>query len=182
MAPAGGLTLLYMAQQLYGSGNTILNKSIATPMIPVMAEKAHARDWQAFRHILFKRLLLMGGLTVLGFLVVLIFGKPLLTPLFGHKHFDAQNISTLWWLLVALGGLWVGGGMGTITSSTYYAKGDTRTPTKIGIWTYTTYVPLKILAFYLFKLGGLAVSISIYYLVNLILQIYFLKTLPYEDQ
>jgi hypothetical protein len=34
----------------------------------------------------------------------------------------------------------------------------------------------------LFKLTGLAVSISIYYVVNLILQIYFLKTLTYENQ
>ena len=182
MAPAGGLTLLHMAQQLYGSGNAILNKSIATPMVPTLSNKAHTGDWQNFRHIYLKRLFAMAVATGLGFLIILIFGHSLLTLLFGHKRFDTQNVATLWWLLIALGGLWVGGGMGTITSSTYYAKGDTRTPTKIGIWTYTAYVPIKILAFYLFKLGGLAISISIYYVVNLILQIYFLKRLPHENQ
>jgi peptidoglycan biosynthesis protein MviN/MurJ (putative lipid II flippase) len=182
MAPAGGLTLLHMAQQLYGSGNAILNKSIVTPMVPTLANKAHVGDWPAFRHIYLKRLFAMAGATGLAFFVILTIGKPLLTLLFGHKHFDAQNISILWCLLIALGGLWVGGGMGSITSSAYYAKGDTRTPTKIGIWTYTAYVPLKILAFYLFKLGGLAVSISIFSVVNFILQMYFLKTLPYENE
>jgi len=181
MAPAGGLTLLYMAQQLYGSGNTILNKSIATPMIPVMAEKAHARDWQAFRHIFLKRLLLMGGLTGLGFLVVLIFGKPLLTVLFGHKRFGTENVATLWWLLVALVGAWIGGGMGAITSTTFYAKGDTRTPTKLGIWIYTLYVPLKVVSFILFKLMGLAISTSLFYMANFILQLYFLNNLSHES-
>ncbi len=182
MAPAGGLTLLHMAQQLYGSGNAILNKSIVTPMVPTLSNKAHTGDWENFRHIYLKRLFAMAVATGLGFLIILVFGQSLLTRLFGHKRFDIQNIATLWWLLIALGGLWVGGGMGSITSSTYYAKGDTRTPTRIGIWTYTSYVPLKILAFYLFKLGGLAVSISIFSVVNFILQMYFLKTLSNENE
>jgi putative peptidoglycan lipid II flippase len=182
MAPAGGLTLLHMAQQLYGCGNAILNKSIATPMVPTLSNKAHAGEWRTFRHIYFKRLFAMASATGLVFLGILIFGKPLLALLFGHKRFDTENVVTLWWLLIALGGLWVGGGVGTITSSTYYAKGDTRTPTKVGIWTYTAYVPIKILAFYLFKLAGLAVSISIFNVVNFILQMYFLKTLPYENE
>lgn len=181
MAPSGGLTLLYMAQQLYGSGNTILNKSIATPMIPVMAQKAHARDWQNFRYIFLKRLLVMGGLTGLGFLVVLTFGKPLLTALFGHKRFGSENVATLWWLLIALVGVWMGGGMGAITSTTFYAKGDTRTPTKLGIWTYTLYVPLKVGSFILFKLMGLAISTSLFYMVNFILQLYFLRNLSHEE-
>ena len=182
MVPAGGLTLLHMAQQLYGSGSAILNKSITIPMVPMLANKAHAGDWRSFRHICFRRLFAMAGVTGLIFFVILIFGEPLLTLLFGHKRFGSESVVTLWWLLVALGGLWVGGGMGTITSSTYYAKGDTHTPTKVGIWTYTAYVPFKILAFYLFKLGGLAVSISIFNVVNFILQMYFLKRLPYENK
>jgi peptidoglycan biosynthesis protein MviN/MurJ (putative lipid II flippase) len=175
MAPAGGLTLLYMAQQLWGSGNTILNKSVATPMIPVLAQKAHARDWQNFWYIFLKRLLVIGGLTGLGFLVVLTFGKPLLTVLFGHKRFGTENVATLWWLLIALVGVWIGGGMGAITSTAFYAKGDTRTPTKLGILTYTAFVPLKILSFLLFGLMGLAISTSVYYTANLVLQLYFLK-------
>ena len=181
MAPVGGLTLLYMAQQLYGSGNSILNKSIVTPMTPVLAQKAHAGNWRTFRYIFFKRLLVMGGLTGLGFLVVLIFGRPLLTVLFGHKRFGTENVATLWWLLVALVGVWIGGGMGAITSTTFYAKGDTRTPTTLGIWTYTIYLPLKVASFILFKLTGLAISTSLFYMVNFILQLYFLRNLPHEE-
>jgi putative peptidoglycan lipid II flippase len=181
MAPSGGLTLLYLAQQVYGSGNTILNKSIVTPMTPVLAQKAQARDWQNFRSIFLKRLLVMGGLTGLGFLVVLIFGRPLLTVLFGHKRFGSENVATLWWLLIALVGVWMGGGMGAITSTTFYAKGDTRTPTKLGIWTYTLYVPLKVGSFILFKLMGLAISTSLFYMVNFILQLYFLRNLSDEE-
>jgi putative peptidoglycan lipid II flippase len=181
MVPAGGLTLLYMAQQLYGSGSAILNKSIVTPMVPTLSNKAHTGDWQNFRHIYLKRLFAMVVATGLGFLIILIFGQSLLTLLFGHKRFDTQNVATLWWLLIALGGLWVGGGMGTITSSTYYAKGDTRTPTRLGIWTYTIYLPLKVASFILFKLTGLAISTSLFYMVNFILQLYFLRNLSHEE-
>jgi len=181
MAPAGGLTLLHMAQQLYGSGNAILNKSIVTPMVPTLSNKAHTGDWQNFRHIYLKRLFAMAVATGLGFLIILIFGQSLLTLLFGHKRFDTQNVATLWWLLIALGGLWVGGGMGTITSSTFYAKGDTRTPTRLGIWTYTIYLPLKVASFILFKLTGLAISTSLFYMVNFILQLYFLRNLSHEE-
>lgn len=178
MAPAGGLTLLYMAQQLYGAGNTILGKSIVTPMIPIMSQKAHVSDWEGFRFIFLRRLFVMLVLTSLGFLVVLIFGKPLLTLLFGYKNFNIENVRTLWWLLLALAGVWMGGAMGSITSTTYYSKGDTRTPTKLGVMTYTAYIPLKILSFVFFGLMGLAISASLYYMANLILQFYFLKYSP----
>jgi putative peptidoglycan lipid II flippase len=181
MTPPGGLTLLYIAQQLYDSGNVILNKALVTPMTPTLANKAHNGEWQSFRHIFFKRLFLMAGVTGLGFLVILIFGKPILAILFGFKHFGVENVIILWWLLIALFGVWIGGGMGAITSTTYYAKGDTRTPIVLGIWTYTLYIPIKILSFILFKLTGLAASTSLYYLTNLALQIYFLRKLPHEN-
>jgi putative peptidoglycan lipid II flippase len=175
MAPVGSLTLLHMAQQLYGSGNAILTKSIATPMVPLLATKAQGGDWKTFHHIFFKRLLAMAGVTGLGFLVIFVFGKPLLSLLFGPKRFGAENVNTLWWLLIALVGMWIGGDLGAITSNTFYAKGDTKTPTKLGIWTYTLYVPIKVLSFVLFSLTGLAISISIFYLVNFSLQFYILR-------
>jgi len=68
----------------------------------------------------------------------------------------------------------LGGSLGTITSGAFYAKGETRIPTRIGVITYTGYVPVKILVFWKFGLPGLALSISGFYLLNLLLQIRYL--------
>ena len=65
--------------------------------------------------------------------------------------------------------------MGAVSSSTFYASGDTTTPTRIGIYSYTIYIPAKFVSFYYFGVLGLALTTSGFFLVNLLLQIYFLK-------
>ena len=81
--------------------------------------------------------------------------------------------------MVALGGTFLGGAVGQITSVVFYSAGDTTTPTRLGIITFTIYVPLKILAFLRFGLTGLAVSSSIFFLSNVVLQYAFIgKKLP----
>ncbi len=77
--------------------------------------------------------------------------------------------------MVALVGFFIGGAMGQITSTTFYAMGDTRTPTRMSIVTYTLYVPAKVIAFMKYGLMGLAVVTSIYLFVNLIIQILLLE-------
>ena len=73
MAPAGGLSLLYIAQQIYGVANVVAEKAIAAPMVPLLAKQASAAKWSEFRRIYQRRLLAMGALTVLGYLILAIF-------------------------------------------------------------------------------------------------------------
>jgi putative peptidoglycan lipid II flippase len=77
--------------------------------------------------------------------------------------------------MVWLGGMFVGGAIGQGLSSSFYALGDTKTPTKISVCTYTLYIPIKILAFHFFSMMGLALATSIYYLTNVALQAYGLQ-------
>jgi peptidoglycan biosynthesis protein MviN/MurJ (putative lipid II flippase) len=65
--------------------------------------------------------------------------------------------------------------MGQIAASTFYSIGDTVTPTRMSMLTYTLYIPGKVLSFYFWGVAGLAVTTSIYYLLNLSLQIYLLN-------
>ena len=44
MAPAGQLSLLYFANQMYMAGNLILNKAFSAPMVPLLAKKASEGD------------------------------------------------------------------------------------------------------------------------------------------
>ncbi|MCA1553893.1 MAG: hypothetical protein LC737_05900, partial [Chloroflexi bacterium] len=48
-------------------------------------------------------------------------------------------------------------------------------PTRLGIITYTVYVPLKILAFVNFGVLGLAATTSLFVIANFIGQMFFLE-------
>lgn len=175
MAPAGGLSLLYIGQQIYGVANVVVEKALAAPMVPQLAIEADAGRWSTFRRTYQKRLLVVGGLTLLGYVVLLIVGERMLNLLIGHGGVTKENVHLLWLIMVALAGFFIGGAMGQITSTTFYAMGDTRTPTRMSIVTYTIYIPAKVLGFMYYGLIGLAVVTSIYLFVNLIIQVLLLE-------
>jgi putative peptidoglycan lipid II flippase len=172
---SGELTLLNLAQQLYMTANSILVKVLVNTMVPEMA-KAHASgDEKRYNHILKKRLIISFVCTIISFLAVLIIGQWVLSFIFSFKKFTVQDVYKLWWLLVLLVGYLIGGLTGSITSSAFYAKGDTVTPTRIGTVLFTLYIPVKIFCYVKFGIGGLAISISAYYIISFLLQLFFLR-------
>jgi putative peptidoglycan lipid II flippase len=176
MSPAGTLSLLYIGQQIYGVANVVIEKAIAAPMVPLLAKLASAGDWTSFRRNYRKRLLAMLGLTLTGYAVLLLRGEWLLNLVIGRGGVTLGNVHLLWWILVALVGFFVCGASGQITSTTFYAMGDTRTPTRLSIWTYSIYIPVKVIVFLHYGLIGLALTTSVYIAVNLLLQIFTLET------
>lgn len=174
----GDLTLLNLAQQLYSMASNILSKTFVSTIIPSLAVKAHSD--KPGMHLAFrKRLWLLFIISTAFFLVVVMVGKPLLGLVFGLKNFDVTAVNRLWLILVLLFGFWFAGLLGVLTSGTFYAKGDTRTPTRIGVILFTLYLPVKFYVFYRFGIEGLALSISIYMLFNLFLQIFLLEKMKY---
>jgi putative peptidoglycan lipid II flippase len=184
MAPAGGLSLLYIAQQIYGVANIVAEKALAAPMVPLLAKLAKLGKWNEFRRSYQRRLLAMGGLTLLAYLVLLIVGEPILNLLIGHGGVTGDNVHLLWVIMVALVGFFIAGAMGVVTSKTFYAMGDTSTPTRMSIVTYTLYIPAKVLGFYRYGLVGLAVVTSTYLFLNLVIQILLLEgyVIPRREQ
>lgn len=175
MSAAGGLSLLYVGGQLYGAANLIVEKAIAAPAATMLALASHRDDWRSFRRIYYQRLAWVGALTLAGFLVFITGGEYILALLIGHGGITADNVHTLWLIMIALGGTLIAGAMGLITSTTFYAMGNTRTPTRMTVITYSVYIPAKIIVFLRFGLLGLAVVTSVYYFLNLILQIVILE-------
>src|SRR4030095_7699910 len=95
MAPAGGLSLLYIGQQIYGVANVIAEKAIAAPRVPQRAIEAAAGRWSTFRSIYQKRLLMIGGLAAAGYVVFLLAGERILKLLIGHGGVTADNVHLL---------------------------------------------------------------------------------------
>ena len=100
----------------------------------------------------------MGGLTLLGYIILLVIGERILNLLIGHGGVTRDNVHLLWLIMVALVGFFIAGAMGVVTSKTFYAMGDTRTPTRMSIVTYTLYIPAKVLGFLSLWTGGIGRS------------------------
>ncbi len=174
-ASSGSLSLYYLAQQIYGAVSQVLNKAIAVPMVPILSMLHKTGDKAAFRRVYLRKMLQVGAINFAGLLVLGLLGQKLLSFLVGHGNVSTSNVVELWWIMIWLGGMFIGGAMGQICSTSFYACGDTITPTRISMFTFTAYIPGKLIVFYYWGIAGLAITTSIYYMVNLLLQIYWLE-------
>lgn len=169
-ASSGSLSLYYLAQQIYGAITQVINKAIAAPLVPALSKLHKASDRDGFRRAYHRKLWQVGVISLAGLVVLGLFGQIILDLLIGHGNVSTNNVAELWWIMIWLGGVFVGGAMGHISSSSFYASGDTTTPTRIGIYSYTFYIPAKFILFYYFDVMGLALATSIFLLVNLFFQ------------
>lgn len=175
MAGSGNLSLYYLAQQIYGAANQVINRAIAAPLVPFLSKLSKAGDGGGFK-LAYHRIMWQVGVIVCGGLFVFVVAGPAALDVFiGYGSLHADKVQELWWIMIWLGGVFVGGAMGQICASSFYACGDTITPTRMSVVTYTVYVPCKVVFFYLWGVKGLALITSIYYMSNFLLQVYLLR-------
>lgn len=174
-ASSGSLSLYYLAQQIYGAVSQVINTAVAAPLVPVLSKLYKLGDIEGFRRAYYRTLWQVGAISLAGLLLLGLFGQAVLELLIGHGNVSADNVGTLWWIMIWLAGMFVGGAAGQICSSSFYACGDTVTPTRMSMLTYTAYIPGKVVAFHFSGAMGLAIATSIYYVTNLSLQIYLLE-------
>lgn len=174
-ATSGSLSLYYLAQQIYGAASQVINKAVAAPLVPMLSKFHKAGDIGSFRRTYHRKLWQVGMIGIIGLLFLGLFGQSVLDLLVGHGNISDDNVKDLWWVMIWLGGMFIGGVAGQICSSTFYACGNTITPTRMSMITYTVYTPCKVVAFYFWGMIGLAIATSIYYITNLLLLVYLLE-------
>ena len=172
---SGNLSLYYFAQQLYGAIGQVMNRAIAAPLVPALSCLHKAGDRSGFRRLYRRRVAQAGALGLLALLVLALAGRPLLGLLVGYGSITPGNVADLWWMMLWLGGMFLGSVLGQISSTSFYASGDTSTPTRLSICTYTVYLPVKVLAFYRAGIMGLALATSALLIVNFLLQHHILR-------
>ncbi|MBZ4189999.1 lipid II flippase MurJ [Niabella beijingensis] len=170
----GRLTIFNLAQQIYAVGNMIFIKVFVNTMVPKIAVARKNDDLSAAKKIYYTRLWLLLAMTIICSLLILLFGRFFLSIAFKYKNFSADHVYSLWNTLLLLSGLWIGGVLGSVTSSTFYSLGDTVTPTRIGAICFTLFIPLKIFVYYKFGFWGLGVAISSYYMFSFAIQAFYL--------
>ncbi len=175
-AASGTLSLYYLAQQIYSAIGQVLNKAFSVPLVPMLSRLHKDRNQKGFQRAYHRKSMQVGVISLAGLLVLTVFGQTLLGLLIGHGNVSARNVTELWWIMIWLAGMFVGSAAGQISASSFFALGDTLTPTRMGIYSYTLYIPLKICLFYYFGIPGLALSTSLFYIANMVLQYYLLRT------
>lgn len=177
--PSGSISLLYLAQQLYGAGSQIISKALATPAVTRLSISHKANNDGAFTRDLRRTLLVMALLTVASVVAIAAFGLPLLRLGMEHGQFSAEDSSGLWILLLLISGQLIAGCLGGLAAGAFYARGDTHTPTWLGSISFTISIGVKILMFHFFALYGLAVAISVYYFQSLLFMLIALRRQRY---
>jgi len=168
-ASSGSLSLYYLAQQIYGAVSQVLNKAIATPLVPQLSKLHKAGNIEGFRHVYHQKLLYMGMISLLGLLVLGLFGQAMLELLVGYGKLSNQNLELLWLMMLLMSGQFAIGNLGMIMTSMLYSLGDTRSPTIVGVVAYTLGMIIKVLMFYVMGTLGLALGVTIYFLISLFL-------------
>ena len=167
--PAGSLSLLYLAQQLYNAACQVLVKAVGVPAITQLSILSKSDDDISFNIVLRRTFIIMSTLSITGVLFLVFFGQPILSMAIQFGRFGAKDSQTLWLLLVLTSGIFVAGSLGSLVSGAFYARGDTRTPTVLGSLSFTIAIGIKILMFWLYGLVGVAIAISFYYAMSLVM-------------
>jgi len=75
---------------------------------------------------------------------------------------SAESLSKLLHVLVYMAGLLPCMALANALINGYYAKGDTRTPTKVGVCAYTLGMGVKVAGYYAGGIMGMAIAVSVY--------------------
>jgi len=95
--------------------------------------------------------------------------------MFEYGNLSKFNINELWLIMICLGGMFIGGLVAQITSAVLYSMNRIKLLVLISVFTYTIFTIIKIINFYFFGIIGIAITLSIYSIVELITQISIIK-------
>ncbi|MEB6542606.1 hypothetical protein MXL19_00495 [Escherichia coli] len=163
---AGSLSLFVLVQQLLSMANLIFTKTIIIPDITMM-NKVAVQDNKIFKHWLMTRVFILFAFGLVLYFFAFILGEQIINLFLKIFNFQKFDVHIIWMLTMALFGGFIGDSIATLVSSSFYSKGDTKTPSFLSIVTFTIFIPLKFISYHYAGVYGLAFASSIYSLINM---------------
>jgi len=78
---------------------------------------------------------------------------------------NAESLSRLFHVMLYMSGLLPCVALINALTNGYYAKGDTRTPTRVGVWAFTIGAGMKVAGYCAGGIMGMAVAVSVYAII-----------------
>lgn len=171
MGGAGDLSLYALGRQIYDAAGGIISKVLGNTAVPRLAICFKERDRESFKALGKRRLFILSGIAVLGYLLILFSGESLLGLLVGYGQMREESVHHLWQLMILLGGTFIFGIVGSLLAGMFYAIGDTKTPTYMSIVSFTCFIAVKVLSYRYFGVSGLCIATTAYFFVNALLML-----------
>ena len=179
LAPTGGLSLLSISQQFYGTANTVKDKALVIPISPSLATFAKEGEWDSFRALYRQRAMAMGLAASSGYLALILFGQPLMDFALARGGITPEHLDSLWWLMTALGLAYISNAVGQPIFAAFCARGDTRTPVRLALIFNAVNIPLRALTFWSYGLLGMGIMMSVSSVLALLVNLIVLeKSIP----
>lgn len=169
MAAGGSLSLFHLANQIFGAATQVINKAIISPLVPALTRLHKQKNKAEFRSLYKRRMLQVGIFGVMNFLLLAFLGKALIGQLPGYGQFTADDLNLLWLIMLLMFGKFLIGNLGSAMTAVFYSVGDTKSPTVVGVVAYSLGIVVKVIMFYFMGLLGLALGVSMYYAIALLL-------------
>ena len=123
--------------------------------------------------------MLLTNCALVAIVAFVLIAHPKLGTIFPTTHFignlTPETVNRLLAVFLYMSGVMLGGSLNHTLMNSYYAAGNTVTPTKIGVATYTIGIGMKLAGFFLMGLTGIALAISISTLIQSILLFGYLR-------
>lgn len=166
LAP-GSIVILEMVGRFYGAVIRIMNQGLLTPTVPKLARLAQQQNWSEFRSLYYKQVRRAAVLSMLVITaIVSLRGLSLILQAKlpgGHVagNLTTADLNRIWEIMIWMVGVLPLTCIGTMLMNAFYAMGDTRTPTKIGVKIFTLVVFLKAGGFLIGGIKGIVLAVTL---------------------
>jgi putative peptidoglycan lipid II flippase len=167
--PEGSIAQLGYASRLIAALLTLTSNGLAMVVFPVLATYAASGNREGIKSELVHALQFLVFLLLPLCLGLGCYSEPLIRDLFERGRFTAADTAAVSQLLILYIGVLIGGSAGEILSKTFFAMGDSRTPTIVRSVGFAFGAGLKLWWGLRFGLIGLVWATSCYYLLISIL-------------
>ncbi len=167
LAP-GSIVILELANRFYTAVLRVLSQGILTPFLPVLSRYAHEKRWRDYRYVNRRQVVFMAVPTLLVVLVVAV--ACFFVSGWAQTHhtvhvagnLTGDNVALIFLIMGYMAGLLPAVAISNALTSAFFAQGDTRTPTRIGVQMFVFGFALKIAGFYLGGIKGIAIAVTIW--------------------
>ncbi|HTC94834.1 MAG TPA: lipid II flippase MurJ [Terriglobales bacterium] len=178
--PPGSIVIFTLAGRFYDAVLRVVTQGVLTPFLPQLARLAHKKDWREFRSLYRRQCWAILGITcvmVVGIMVAAFVSQQVfhpypVRPVVGRMN--SADLARIWMLLVYMAGMLPCAAVANALANTYYAQGDTGTPTKIGAVAFTIGLGMKALGWYFGGIKGMALSVTLWAMLSCIMLAYLI--------
>lgn len=167
--PEGSVSQLGYASRLIAAFLTLTSNGLAMVVFPVLAAHAASNRREDLKAEVGHALQFLVFLLVPLCAALAWYPVPIIRDLFERGRFTAADTLVVADLLALLLGVLIGGSLGEILSKTFFAMGDTRTPTMVRMFGFLVGAGLKLWWGTRYGLRGLVWATTSYYLLIAIL-------------